>query len=189
MIVLSVKTDLKTGQKVQRVRLASGAKLRIFGEISFDVKQMHALAQLGVDLIKERVSRGVGSSDTAMPGLKRHYAIRKTRAGAGNRRNLRLTGAMLDNLTVRSVSASQARMDITSARERIKARANEKRAPWFGWSARDLAALAKAGEQLFRLNVADMGLGKVTRGRFGQSTVFLSSIRGGRFGDGLRRAA
>ena len=178
MIVLKVTTDIKTGQKVRTVRLTpGGSKLRIFGEIDYDVEQMMQLAQFGVDVIKRRVSLGIGSADGTMPGLKRGYAIRKQRAGAGNRRNLQLTGAMLSNFTVRSVSATRATMGITSQKERIKALANERRAPWFGWSARDLVELIKLAEILWKVNVANVGIGGTGRG-FARGATFLRSSGG-----------
>jgi hypothetical protein len=164
MIVTRVGTDAKTGEVFRKLKFSSGAKLTIFGDPSLTTRQMYQLTQFGVDVIQNRVSRGIGSNDQPMPGLKRGYAIAKTKAGKGNRRNLQYSGEMLANLTVRSVSASQGRADITSAKQRLKARVNEQKSPWFGWSARDLAQISAMSRRLFGENIADFGVGR-GRGR------------------------
>lgn len=159
MITLKIYSDLKTRMTVRKVRFASGSKLTIFGDLGYDTRQMYALGRFGLHLIKSRVARGIGSDDAPMKPLKKGYAIQKTKSGKGNRRNLSFTGDMLRNFTIRSISATQVRMDITSPKQRIKARANEQKSPWFGWSPRDLAQLTVAGRQLFRDNIASIGIG------------------------------
>jgi hypothetical protein len=62
---------------------------------------MAQLGNLGVDTIKNRASKVVGSDDVPMKRLSKGYAIKKTRLGKGNKRNLVLTGDMMDALSVR----------------------------------------------------------------------------------------
>lgn len=158
MIQVKVTTDARTGALIRHFKTESGGKFRVFGDWNVTTQQMYALAQYGIGLIVDRAKRGIGSNDQPMPGLKKGYAIAKTKAGKGNRRNLTFTGAMLGNISVRSVSATQARMAITSTKERVKARANEQKSPWWGWSVRDLGKLAGASSGILRENVAAVGI-------------------------------
>ena len=199
----------------------SGRKIRMYmpGPRSY---QMAALAQVGVNSILARVSRGVGSDDTAMPQLKNKkgraygkywkgkwiefgpetpgYAdmkgsrIRNLRgAGVGwtgkdgskmirglggatatvqTKRRLRKAAShMLDALRVTSASPTQARIDITTQDARIKARANEQRAPWFGFSGRDVRNLLEASRKIWGSNVAAFTAGFRGVGRAANSQV------------------
>jgi hypothetical protein len=65
---------------------------------------------------------------------------------------------MLDNLTVRSASESSVRMDITAQWARDRARANEQRAPWFGFSPNDVRTIALAAQQMFKAQVTDLAV-------------------------------
>lgn len=195
MIVLKAKLTDKEGQPLampwRRVQMASGQRVRFFGaEIGFTELQMFALGNFGVEVIKERVSRAIGSDDAPMPALKSRkakrwsksqkryveygreskfsYANRKKDAGLQPIRDLRVSGDMLDDFSVRSVSASEVRMDITTAESRMKARVNEIRAPWFGWSPSDMVKLIARARQMFGDMVQDIGV--TMAGRFGKLT-------------------
>ena len=192
MIVLKAKFTDKDGKPLampwRRVQMSTGQKVRFFGaEIGFNELQMLVLGNYGVQVIKDRVSRGIGSNDAPMSALKlsrkkrwsqKHqkwveygepdqgYAKIKRAAGQPAIRNLMLTGKMLGDFSVRSVSASEVRMDITTNESRMKARTNEIRAPWWGWSAGDLVKLVKRSRELFGDMVQDIGA--TMAGRFGQ---------------------
>jgi hypothetical protein len=190
MIVLKTSTDRRTGMTVRRVNL-DGAKFRIFGEWSLTAQQMYQLGLFAIAVMRERVSRGIGSSDAPMKPLSEHkgrrwsksrgewveygrgtgYRFRKVRSGGKGIRDLTLTGSMLGNISVRSVSERQVRIDITSSRERMKARANEIRSPWWGWSANDLARITLAARQLFRLNIGEISVGGRGGAMFGGSAA------------------
>ncbi len=104
---------------------------------------------------------------------KSYYAERKRRAGLNPIRDLYGLGVgwtgrslkygrvrkaashMLDALRVTSASPQQARIDITTRDARIKARANEQRAPWFGFSGRDVRNLHAAAQQIWGHNIAE----------------------------------
>lgn len=104
---------------------------------------------------------------------KSYYAERKQRAGLRPIRDLygmgvgwtgkslkrgRVRGGtshMLDALRVTSASPTQARIDITTRDARTKARANEQRAPWFGFSGRDVRNLHAAAQRIWKENIAD----------------------------------
>lgn len=128
--------------------------------LRFSPAQMQVIAQVGVDSVKERVSRGIGSDDAAMPPLAGiraasdkpgrigGYAGYKIRRVGVAIRNLRLSGEMLDALSVRAVEATSARIDITTRDGRVKAARNERRAPWFGFSPQDQANMAAASRTM-----------------------------------------
>lgn len=210
MIVLKAKFTDKDGKPLatpwRRVQMASGQKVRFFGaEIGFTELQMLALGNCGVDVIKERVSRGVGSDDAPMPVLKSRkarrwskkqsrwvvydreskfsYAQQKKDAGLQSNRDLTFTGDMLSDFSVRSVSATEVRMDITTQESRMKARVNEIRAPWFGWSPADMVKLIGKARELFGHMVQDFGVS--IAGRFGQLrrtvTGGWSVVNGGKY--------
>lgn len=190
MIVLKSAVT-RDGREYRVVRMQGtenqpkGARVRFFGrEIGFTELQMYALGQFAVSAIKERVSRGTGSDDAPMPALqsgkKRQrwsqkqqrwveygepafgYRTWKARLGLPGIRNLALTGKMLSDFSVRSVSAQEVRMDITTTESRMKARTNEIRAPWFGWSSQDMAKIWARAGQMFG-NLGNVGISMVER--------------------------
>jgi len=138
--------------------------------------QMYQLGRVAVQVVKNRVARGVGSDDSPMKPLSgRTSAVRKDgrfvrqRAGysdwkaAHGLKSIRdlwgpgLNGGhMLDNFTVRYADERQVRMDITSRWGRIKARANERRSPWFGFSAQDTVAIYGVARVMFKGIVVDI---------------------------------
>jgi len=209
MIVLKAKLTDKEGQPLampwRRVQMDSGQKVRFFGaEIGFTELQMLPLGNFGVETIKDRVSKGIGSDDAPMPALKMTrrkrwskkqqrwveygaqdsgYGKVKRLAGRQPIRDLTFAGDMLNDFSVRSVSASEVRMDITTQKSRMKARVNEIRAPWFGWSPADLVKLIARSRQLFGDMVQDIGV--MMAGRFGQLrrsvTGGWSVINGGKY--------
>lgn len=181
MIVLKVSFDERTGELVRQVRTDNGATLRVFGELDLEAQQIYSLALYGRDLIVDRVQSGIGSDDQPFPPLARGYGIQKTKAGKGNRRDLTFTGSMLDGLQVRSISSNQARISITRSLDRIKARANEQKSPWWGWSPSDVQKLSDAGGDVFSEVVAGVlpidGRGSATRLKAVRSEFIPRSIR------------
>jgi hypothetical protein len=65
---------------------------------------------------------------------------------------------MLDNFTVRYADELTVRMDITAQWARDRARANEQRAPWFGFSPNDIRVIAGLAQQMFHANVTDLAV-------------------------------
>lgn len=140
-----------------RVKTANKTKVTLIG-FGPQKYQMYAWGKFALATVKERVAGGVGSDDAPLPGLKKSYAIRKTKAGRGNRRNLSLTGDMLNAFQVRSASESQVRMDITSRHGRLAARANERRTPWFGFSRMDEKKIFTEADRIFKGNLKNIGV-------------------------------
>lgn len=159
----------KSFVKAYAVKGDGGEKFRI-GPTGWTpgTQAMYAFGQFGVDLIKQRVSKGVGSDDSTMPPLKNKnsgvlvlgkfvrqrtgYAARKEAKGLRGNRDLTgfgIGGHMLDSFTVRYADGQNARMEITQALARQKALSNEKRAPWFGWSPSDVVKLQAYSKAVF----------------------------------------
>ncbi len=169
-----VKTKIKVlgaDNKFRSVTLA-GLKPQRF--------QMLVLGNAAAVLMKERVSKGRGSSDARMPALKPTYRKAKWRAGLTAYRDLwsfgvgarakgvkaRSTGNehMLDALRCTYADDRIARIDVSTQSGRIKARANEERAPWFGLSPKDQQALGAEFRKIFGPG-AQLGVGgSVTNG-------------------------
>lgn len=93
-------------------------------------QEMFKIGNVGVASVKNRLARAQSGSDSPGKPLSRYYAIRKTRMGKGNRRNLMLTGDMLRNFMVRTVSESKAVASNSTRKDRIKAWINNKIEPW-----------------------------------------------------------
>lgn len=119
-------------------------------KLSFDQRQMFKLGTVGVAAVKNRLAAAQGPTDAAAKPLTKGYAIRKTKAGKGNRRNLSWTGDMLRNLQVRTVSENRAKAGLSTRKDRIKAWANQKIEPWLVFSSKNKSAVVEAARRVFR---------------------------------------
>ena len=158
----------------------NGSKLTL-GGYGFRKYQMVRLGQLAVGTVKARVAKGVGSNDAPMKPLAPGYAGWKRKIGLQPIRDLTGPGArtygvinnmgfkkirkirqasphMLDNFTVRYADAMTVRMDITAQWARTKARSNERRAAWFGFSNGDVRIIIAAAQRMFMGNVTDLAV-------------------------------
>src|SRR5512142_1096945 len=102
------------------VRIWQKKQIRL-DRLNFRQNQMFKIGNVGAAAVKNRVGAALGPADSAAKPLTKAYAIRKTRLGRGNRRNLIYTGDMLRNLQVRTVSENKARAGLSTRRDRIKA--------------------------------------------------------------------
>lgn len=188
------------------------------------------LGKFAIQTIRERVAKGLGSSDQAMPALKNPgrkmrwsisqkkqveygssdsgYPAFKRRLGlkpirdlygpgglvvsyrTGNKRYTRSgtkasraahggRGHMLDDIRVTYVDEASCKIDISNSASRVKARANEKRAPWIGFSPNDRKTIMAEFRRLFKVECRDF------------TDVFraLGLVASRKFGSVLRRAA
>src|SRR3990172_9376202 len=99
-------------------------KQLIFNQLSFVHRDMVKIGTVGVAAVKNRLAAVQGPEDGPAKPLTKRYAIYKTRLRKGNRRNLWLTGRMLNNLSLRTVTENSAKAGLTSRKERIKGLAN-----------------------------------------------------------------
>jgi hypothetical protein len=125
------------------VRIYQKKEIRL-DRLNFRQNQMFKIGNVGVAAVKNRVIAAQGPDDSPAKPLTKRYAIRKTRLGRGNRRNLTLTGDMLRNFMVRSVSEKQAKASNSTRKDRIKAWVNQKIEPWVVFSPKNRAAVAEA---------------------------------------------
>jgi hypothetical protein len=131
------------------VRVYQKKQLRL-DLLNFRQRQMYALGSIGVAAVKSRLAAAQGPEDSAAKPLTKRYAIFKTRKGMGNRRDLRLTGQMLANFTVRTVTDNRAKASLSTRKDRTKAWANQKREAWMVFSPKNKAAVAEAGGKMLR---------------------------------------
>jgi hypothetical protein len=110
--------------------------------------QMFKIANAGVASVKNRVAAAQGPNDGAAKPLSRYYAIRKTKMGKGNRRNLMLTGDMLRNFQVRTVSENKGKASNSTRKDRIKAWITNKIEPWVVFSPKNREVVHQTAQKL-----------------------------------------
>lgn len=167
---------------VTRVKI-DGGKVKLVGDGPGKYAWFR-LGQFAIATMRNRVSGGIGSGDAPMPPLSGRtaavtrdgkfvrrqagYREQKQRAGLRPIRDLYGRGSqgghLLDNFRVREAGPTYVRMDITSRWGRIKARANEKRAPWFGVSDGDARKILPRIVDMHRGTILTIGA-KVRGGR------------------------
>lgn len=125
------------------VRIYQKKQLRL-DLLNFRQSQMFKVGNVGVAAVKNRLSAAQGPSDGPAKPLTKRYAIRKTKLGKGNRRDLALTGDMLRNFLVRTVSENRAKASLSTRKDRIKAWVNQKIEPWISFSPKNRAAVLEA---------------------------------------------
>jgi hypothetical protein len=102
--------------------------------LTFLQRDMVKIGSAGLLSVFQRISQHKGPMDAPAMPLKKGYAIWKSRKGKGRFRDLKFSGDMLRNLTLRTVSENSARAGLTSRKERIKGLANAKREVWCVYS-------------------------------------------------------
>lgn len=132
------------------VRIWFKRQLRV-DHLNFRQFQMLKLGTVGLAQVKNRLASGRGPADAPAKPLTRRYAIFKSkRLRRRAVRDLSLTGSMLRNLSVRTVSEKAAKASLTSRKDRIKGLANERIEPWLVFSLANRAAVAEAARRIFR---------------------------------------
>lgn len=66
-----------------------------------------------------------------------------------------LAGHMRDDIRINYVDDRQAKIGITTTASRIKALANERRAPWWGWSPASMAKMNAAAAGIFNVGLGE----------------------------------
>jgi len=125
------------------VRIYQKKQIRL-DRLNFRQNQMFKIGNVGVAAVKNRLGAALGPEDSPAKPLTKRYAIRKTKLGKGNRRNLSFTGDMLRNFMVRTVSENKAKASLSTRKDRIKAWVNQKIEPWAVFSPRNRAAVVEA---------------------------------------------
>ena len=110
--------------------------------------QMFKIGNVGLAAVKNRLAAAQGPTDGRAKPLSRYYAIRKTKMGKGNRRNLMLTGDMLRNFQVRTVSENRAKASNSTRKDRTKAWITQKIEPWVIFSPKNREVVHQTAQKL-----------------------------------------
>ena len=130
------------------VRIWEKKQIRL-DRLNFSQNQLFKIGSVGVAAVKNRLAAAQGPDDSPAKPLSKRYAIQKTKLGRGNRRTLSLSGNMLRNLMVRTVSEKAAKAGLTTRKDRIKAWANQRIEPWLVFSPKNKAAVFEAARRVF----------------------------------------
>ena len=129
------------------VRVFYKKQVRI-DRMNFRQQSMLKIGTVGVAAVKNRLAAAQGPTDSSAKPLTKRYAIRKTQLGKGNRRNLMMTGDMLRNFQVRTVSDNKAKANNSTRKDRLKAWINQKIEPWVVFSPKNKAAVAESARRV-----------------------------------------
>lgn len=131
------------------VRIWQKKQIRL-DHLPFRQRDMVQIGSAGLLAVKKRIATAQGPDDSPAKPLTKRYAIHKSKLRKGNRRDLWLTGRMLKNLTLRSVSENSSKAALTSRKERIKGLANAKIQPWLVFSPKNRQAVTEAARRVFQ---------------------------------------
>ena len=129
------------------VRIYQKKEVRL-DRLNIKQNQMFKIGNVGLASVKNRLAAAQGPNDGAAKPLSRYYAIRKTKMGKGNRRDLMLTGNMLRNFMVRTVSENKAKASNSTRKERVKAWITNKIEPWAVFSPKNRAVVHQTAQQV-----------------------------------------
>jgi hypothetical protein len=129
------------------VRIFQKKEVRL-DRLSVRQHQMFKIGNVGVASVKNRLAAAQGPDDGPAKPLSRYYAIRKTKMGKGNRRNLMLTGDMLRNFMVRTVSENKAKAGNSTRKDRIKAWITHKIEPWVVFSPKNRETVHQTAQKM-----------------------------------------
>ena len=133
--------------------------------LNFRQQAMFKIGNVGVAAVKNRLAAAQGPTDSSAKPLTRRYAIQKTKLGKGNRRNLMMTGDMLRNFQVRTVSDNSAKASNSTRKDRLKAWINQKIEPWVVFSPRNRAAVAEAARRVMAESAPRLAVERLFAGK------------------------
>ncbi len=123
-------------------------KVACLDRLNVKQAQMFKIGNVGLASVKNRLAAAQGPNDSPAKPLSRYYAIRKTKMGKGNRRNLMLTGDMLRNFQVRTVSENKAKASNSTRKDRIKAWITNKIEPWVVFSPKNREVVHQTAQKI-----------------------------------------
>ena len=129
------------------VRIYQKKEVRL-DRLNIKQAQMFKIGNVGLASVKNRLAAAQGPNDGAAKPLSRYYAIWKTKMGKGNRRDLMLTGDMLRNFMVRTVSENKAKASNSTRKERVKAWITNKIEPWAVFSPKNRIVVQQTAQQV-----------------------------------------
>ena len=146
------------------VRVYQKKQLRL-DRLNFRQAEMYKIGNVGVAAVKNRLAAAQGPNDSSAKPLTKRYAIWKTKQGKGNRRNLTLTGNMLQNFQVRTVSENRAKASNSTRKDRIKAWITNKIQPWIAFSPKNRTVVEESANRVFKEMVPRLLLQKQLGGK------------------------
>ena len=131
------------------VRVFYKKQVRI-DRMNFRQQSMLKIGTVGVATVKNRLADSLDSNDAPSKPLTKWYARRKTRLGLGDKRDLTLTGDMLRNFQVRTVTDNKAKANNSSRKGRLKAWINQKIEPWVLFSPKNQKATQESSNRILK---------------------------------------
>ncbi len=129
------------------VRIYQKKEVRL-DRLNIKQAQMFKIGNVGLASVKNRLAAAQGPNDGAAKPLSRYYAIRKTKMGKGNRRDLMLTGDMLRNFMVRTVSENKAKASNSTRKECVNAWITNRIEPWAVFSPKNRLVVQQTAQQV-----------------------------------------
>lgn len=143
-----------------RVRVWVKKQIRI-DHLSFNQTQMLKLGTVGVANVKNRVQSAMGPEDSKAKPLNKRYAITKsTKLRKRAVRDLTVTGALLGNFQVRTVSENKAFASLTSRKQRDKGKALSGIEAWMVFSPTNVKQTVASARRIFTESLPHMILEK-----------------------------
>ena len=146
------------------VRIYQKKEIRL-DRLNVKQHQMFKVGNVGAAVVKNRLGASIGPNYGPAKPLTKRYAIWKTKLGRGNRRNLTLTGNMLRNFQVRTVSENKAKASTSTRKDRIKAWITNKIEPWITFSPKNRTAVVDAANRVLQESKARLLLAKSLGGK------------------------
>ena len=133
---MQVKID--TNAKAVAKRIGKKGK-----ELSASVKRALSItAQVGINIIEARTSKGVGFKGGKFKKYTPVYAAFRASRGRSTNPDLQFTGQMLGSMTTKA-NSKQAEIFFSRAAESKKAAMNDKKRPFFGFNSSEEKKLGK----------------------------------------------
>ncbi len=145
------------------VRIWAKKQLRL-DHLTIRQRDMVTIGSAGLLSVFQRLSAAQGPDDSPALPLGKRYAIYKSKLHKGNRRDLKLTGKMLSNLKLRTMTDNSAKAALTSRKERIKGEANMRRQAWLIFSPRNRQAVREMARKIFVKTTKALVVAKATWG-------------------------
>lgn len=134
------------------------ARLRVFvkkrlivNSLAFRPQQMYAIGHAGTLAVKKRVGAAINAEDAPAKPLSKGYAIYKNKIFRTGKvkRDLTLTGSMLHNFQVRTVSNNGAWARNSTRKDREKANHNQQVEPWILFSRANQRVVVETTRKVF----------------------------------------
>jgi hypothetical protein len=134
-------------RRVIRVNLIKPTSLQSYNLTRADLLKIGAKT---IDTIQKRCSRGQNLNDRPSKPLSARYQAKKERMGQPGIRNEMFSGSLLGSMTIVEADQTHVTVGFTRQAERVKARKNQDRSPWFGISKNDEAVVLRYADQLLQ---------------------------------------